>query len=541
MSTSVLRYARLPRFAAVTLLALAAGSCAAPDDVSDQYRVDLQLGSNLVYRGEGTYARAILLHIVGTDTTEVPNAVFTWEPNGPVEIQSYPDGYANIDGIARGTAYVYVFAAAYGGDDGDEEQVRVADQVELDTVTPDTVAWGGRLTLYGVRVGNPNDVSVKLNGVTLIPDTLSLTGEPDQVQTMSYFVPGGAGSGILQLTGFGLLATDSTPITVLGHELYEPNGTAPTVLGLDTLQPYPARDDPPTPGHPEIRFFDPALLYEAPAPGDSTVDWYRFTSTTESGGPWTFVFRSPAIPLRGAFGVPATLQSGVPVFGAGAYGFDFDNHKLLSRCRGTRFEFPERSGFPSDSIVLSVQSLPPGGMDFVELTKDAGAYTLGVYAGFRAPPNPVSTNAITPDRFEDNDFCEQADANFLVGGLAIDLGLAAFSDTLTIDTPNEIDWIRFHVASPGNLAIRTAPRSGFPDAALSLYLYKQSDLSPVDSTTGGAGSDETLTRGISAGDYYLVVVNTDGTPTRYGLCIAEGASCTEPPEPSGPRPGARRR
>jgi len=104
-------------------------------------------------------------------------------------------------------------------------------------------------------------------------------------------------------------------------------------------------------------------------------------------------------------------------------------------------------------------------------------------------------------------------------------------DTLTIDTPYEVDWIRFHVASIGNVTMRTAPRNGFPDAALDLYLFKQSDLSPVDAATGNPNADETISGSLSAGDYYLVIVNTDGQPTRYGLCIASGGSCNETPEP----------
>lgn len=522
---------RRSALAALLVLALGAGACSAPEDASESYHVDLEVGSTLVYRGEGTYARATLLHIVGADTTVVPNAVFTWFPNGPVEIRSYPDGTANIDGIARGTAYVYVYAAAYGPDDADQKAIRVADQVELDTVTPDTVAWGGRLTLHGVRVGNPNDVSVKLNGITLLPDTLSLIGDVDQVETMSYFVPHGATSGILQLTGFGLIATDSTPITILAHERFEPNDSTPTVLGLDTLQPYPQVDDPFTPGHPEIRLFEPQLSYEAPAGADSiTTDWFHFVAPTQTAQPWTFVYTSPAIPRRGAFGVPPALQGGVPVFGAGAYGFDFDAHRLLSRCRGADLDFPVSGNV--DSLTLSLQAMPLSGVDFVEYSSNAGTYGLTAVTGYR---QPAGTD-IVPDKFEDNDFCEQADANFLLDSLKIDLSDTAFGGVLSIDTPHEVDWYRFHVGTDTVVEVGTKPVSGYPDAQLDLYLFQQSDLAPVDSVVASGGADRQLSHALAAGkDYYLVVVNTDGTPTRYGLCIAYAGACVPPTAPA-PRP-----
>lgn len=523
----------------LALLTLAVGACAAPDDVSDEYKVLLDPGPSLVYRGDGIGLRAGLFHIQGNDTTYVPNAVLVWQAGGEVEIEPFPDGYANVSGLRRGVTWLYVYAPAYGGDDGDGRLIRVADEVELDTVVNTTVAWGGRLTLRGVRVGNPADVSVRLNGLQLIPDTLSLVGDVEQVEEMKYFVPAGATSGIVQLTGFGLIATDSTPVTVVEQELFEPNDAAPTAVQLDTAQPYPAVLDPPTPGHPEIRFFEPLLLYEAPAPADSiSTDWFHFVSDTGNGHPWTFVLRSSAIPRRGAFGVPATLTGGVPVFAAGAFGFDFDQHRTIARCRGDELTFPVVGGV--DSVVLSLKTLPVSGIDFVEYTSNSGDFGLGVFAGYRPPPTFSPGHDVSPDAFEDNDFCENADANFLIDSLKVDLGVAPLSATLTIDTPFELDWIRFHVATTGPVVVRTASRGGFADAALDLYLFRQSDLNPQSATIGSIGANAEVVDALSAGDYYLVVVNTDGQTTQYGLCIAAGLVCATPPDPV-PHPARARR
>lgn len=534
-----LRSTRRSRLLATIGLAVGVSTCTAPVDVSREYGVTLQTDAPLVYRGTGIGAYATLWHYIGTDSVPVPNVALVWSGGGDqIQIDPQPNGYASIYGIARGAAWVSVEAPAFAGAGSAGTEIRVADQVELDTVFPDTVAWGGRLTLHGVRVGSPNDVTVRLNGVNLIPDTLSLIGDASQVESMGYFVPGGATSGLLVVTGFGLIATDSTPITVLPHELYEPNDQAPTVVQLDTAQPYPASTDPPSPGHPEIRFFDPALQYEAPPGTDSiTTDWYHFVSATGTAQPWTFVFRSGATPHRGAFGVPATAHGSVPIFDDGAFGYDFDAHRLISRCRGTDVAFGTDSAV--DSLVLSLQSLPASGIDFVEYTSEAGSYALGVSTGYRVPV--TSGPPIGPDKFEDNDFCEQADANFAIDSLKIDLGQAAFSDTLTIDTPYEVDWYRFHVATAGPVHIATAHRTDFADATLHLYLLQQADLAPVDSVVGGATADQQLSDALAAGDYYLIVVNADGRTTRYGLCIAAGATCVQPPDPAAPPRGVSRR
>ena len=529
------------RLAGAALLAAAAGSCDAPVDRSPEYTIRFDQQYSLIYRGDEDYFSVTLLHVVGADTAIVPNAVFSWAGGGGnLRIEPHPAGYAYLIGVRSGTDCFSVEAPAYGADTRRYACLRVADQVELDTVFQDSVAPAGRITLRGVRVGDPNDISVRLNGVTLIPDTLSRIGSVDSVQQMSYFIPGNATKGVLQLIGFGLIAQDSDTVVVRPQELYEPNDHAPAVVDLDTALPYPpSSPDSGYAGHPEIRFFNPALLYELPSTDSVSTDWFRFSSTTGRAQPWTFVFRSPAIPRRGAFGSPAPITGNVPVFDAGAYGFDYLTHSLLSRCQGKDVEFPVSGAV--DSIVLSLQTLPASGVDFLEYTTNAGSYTLGAYTGFRTPVNPAGGGAITPDKYEDNDFCEQADANFTVDTLKIDLGVADKRDTLTIDTPFEVDWFRFHVASSGNVTMRTAPRSGFPDAALDLYLLKQSDLSVVNSATGNPGADETVSGSLSAGDYYLVVVNTDGQPTRYGLCIASGGSCTELPEPSRRFAAPRRR
>jgi hypothetical protein len=53
---------------------------------------------------------------------------------------------------------------------------------------------------------------------------------------------------------------------------------------------------------------------------------------------------------------------------------------------------------------------------------------------------------------------------------------------------------------------------------------------PLDTlgSSKGAGSNESLTLPLQPGDYYMVVTDFAGSPTRYSLCAALGLSCSPP-------------
>ncbi|HEV2291966.1 MAG TPA: PPC domain-containing protein [Gemmatimonadales bacterium] len=520
--------------ALLTLLAIWGGSCTAPTDTSADYFVTISGTSPLLYRGTVKYLAATVWHRVGADSVQVPNAVVSWYafPDSVATVLPLPGGYAQVTGVNRGTIEVGADAPAFGNAGTGYLSMRVADPVELDSVRPDTISWGGRITLYGVRVGSPNDVSVRINGTDLIPDPLSLVGSDSGIASMSYFVPPGVDTGQVVVTGFGLIAQGDT-IRVAQHDLYEPNDTAPATIDLDAPGPYPA--------HPEVSLYDPALAFEQPGPTDSiTTDWYRFT-TVATARPWTLVLYSAGIPHRALFSAaPATLTGGVPQVLAGGFGVDFDRGNLLSRCRGQDVEFG--FGNYADSIALSVQSLPTGAIDLLEYTSNGGTYGLAAYAGYRAPaPTIAGEPPIAPDRFEDNDFCEQADSNFNDPARRIDLGVRNFSDTLTIDTPFEVDWYRFRVQATESVTVATAALTalGYPDADIDVYLYRADNLALMGSSTGGTAS-EVVSQQLSANDYYVVVVDAGGEPTEYGLCIVAAAACT-PPGGSAPARVGRRR
>jgi hypothetical protein len=145
---------------------------------------------------------------------------------------------------------------------------------------------------------------------------------------------------------------------------------------------------------------------------------------------------------------------------------------------------------------------------------------------------------LAPDVFEENDLCTFADDNFAAAATRIDLGVKPLAETLTIDNAHDIDWIRFRV--PGLLlqpvAIRTAPQPFGPVDRSDIDLYVLTvptatqglSLAGLD-TARGSASSVNLT--LAPGDYYLAVVDSAGVPTRYGLCVALGTSCTVPAAP----------
>ena len=169
-------------------------------------------------------------------------------------------------------------------------------------------------------------------------------------------------------------------------------------------------------------------------------------------------------------------------------------------------------------------------MDLASLYAVTGRYGLAVLQSYYTT-NPL----IAADRLEENDNCEFADRNFADPLTQVDL-TTPFSETLTIDNPHDIDWIRVRVPGPAVqlVTFRTASRAGV-GAADDIDLYVMGIPSggtpdPKGSSTT-EGSSESLTIILSPGDYYVVVTDFAGTPTIYSICAARGPSCTLPPSP----------
>jgi hypothetical protein len=158
-----------------------------------------------------------------------------------------------------------------------------------------------------------------------------------------------------------------------------------------------------------------------------------------------------------------------------------------------------------------------------------GRYGLAVVEGYI-----VSNPAFPRDDREEDDFCNLAD-------LPARIVAPGFRDTLTIDNPHDVDWIRLSVPSLQTVRFRIGSlvATTVDSSDVDLYVLRASDLSLV-TRADLVGSDEDVTVILGAGDYYAVLVDYIGVPTRYQICIScPGAFPTPALAPGVPRPGTK--
>src|SRR2546425_123474 len=242
---------------------------------------------------------------------------------------------------------------------------------------------------------------------------------------------------------------------------------------------------------------------------------------------------------------PPATSANLFYLGAGVFGFadsvtkvvprDFFGSDFL-RCKGQAFS-PALA--PRESTVVALRGLPSHSMHV--LTSFAAArperYGLTVIKGYS-----VADPRIQPDKYEPNNFCHYAD--FGVRRISLPSSGSTFSDTLTIDNPFDIDWLRIDL--PGSLTtqvkFRTAARP-FPtepdtsDVDVYVLTVPNSSTSTGLTVVGAdttAGSTDSVTLTLNAGpssSYYVAIVDFAGVPARYSLCIARATLAPACPPP----------
>ena len=135
-----------------------------------------------------------------------------------------------------------------------------------------------------------------------------------------------------------------------------------------------------------------------------------------------------------------------------------------------------------------------------------------------------------------SDLCDAADTKpILLGATG---PTSQYEDTLAIENPHDVDWFRFNVpgGAPARLVrFRTAARPFAATDTSDIDFYVLNVPGPTDTLMTGTGFakagstvDDTLT--LAPGDYYAVVVDFAGIPTRYSMCI--GVIALLPPNPN---------
>src|SRR4051812_656309 len=508
-----------------------AGSCTDSTEAVDQTFVTIQATSPVVLRGDRLeLTGSVWIRTAPGDSVEVPNAELMWTTDDPTLATLTPkdNRTAVATGVNSGIVAIRAVATGFQGAGPAVYPLRVSDPLEIDSMRPSTIRYGEKITMYGVGVNTL--FLAALQGAALIPDTFSVALGAGGLGQFSFWVPPPASSGhtvVLSPTQV-VVASDST--TVLRRDLYEPNDSTPSLIDIAST-PFPAV--------PAVRFYNPALAFEDRVRADSLgVDWYRLTGAS-AGSDLTFIFQAPTFKnahltfLASPVNTPDSVSQPGWTIGSGLYA-----------CKDHAFRVEEQ---PADSLIIALKNVPPGNMDLISLFFVTGRYGLAVVQGYL-----TSDPSIGADQLEENDNCEFADRNFSANPLDL---ATPFSASLTIDNPHDVDWIRFRV--PGLVAqpvtFKTAPvgpvNANRPDDVDLYVIGVPVAGSPIDlrSPAPAEGSTEAMTLVLQPGDYYMVVTDFAGTPTRYAICAAIGASCSLPPgamvthAPARVRPAIQRR
>src|SRR5437763_1718678 len=344
-----------------------------------------------------------------------------------------------IVGIRSGSTIIT--AAALNFDAGQRaaaDTVRVSAPIEVDSIRPKTVRYGELLTVYGIGVDSIFLAS--LDSASLIPNPVEDTTYAQGTQRRRYWVPFPARTDSLVIIGiyngnggFGFVHGDTTK--VMERDIFEPDDTIPHPIDLDAAPPFAAL--------PTLLFFNPALAFERLKRGEKTgVDWYHFTQAQPRD--LTIVLTAPQI--AGTFSTFLTDSMGwkraakTYVIGSDAWTFGPGSHA----CHGAGFAPAEAVG---DSTIVAFKNAPAGALDAIAIYSAAGRYGLGVIAGYQSE--------LPADAHEDDNSCNAAD-------LRGTLPAPTFRDTLTIENPHDVDWIRFHYTNPGATSTAQVRLHAFP-------------------------------------------------------------------------------
>src|SRR5918992_4265895 len=454
-------------------------ACSDSTEAVNQAFVTISSSSPVVLRGDQLELTAKLwTRTSPSDSVEVRNAELIWSTGDPTLATLTPkDNNTTIaTGVNSGTVEIRAVATGFEGAASASYALRVADPLEIDSIRPSTVRYGEKLTLYGVGVNTLFLAS--LEGSMLLPDTFSIASGVGGLGQFSFWVPPPAASGRVVVLNPTQIVTAPESTFVVAEDLFEPNTSAPRALDLTA---------PPFPSLPAIRFYNPALAFEELPRGDSLgVDWYRLTGATP-GGDLTVILVAPSFKnahltfLAASVNAADSVSNPAWTIGSGLY-----------YCKDHAFKVEQQ---PSDSLIVALRNVPSGSMDLISLFGISGRYGVAVVDGYL-----TSDPAIRPDRLEENDNCEFADRNFSDPAKQVNLA-APFSDSLTIDNPHDVDWIRIRVpgAASQPVALRTAPAanlSGSKRGDIDLHVLGIPVAgSPLDvrGSSSTKGSAETIT------------------------------------------------
>ena len=509
----------------VTLaVALVGVTCALPTDKSSEVFITVQVPKQVVLQGQVLPVSAHLWQRTGADSVEIKNASFQWGTTNEALATVKNSGYggADVTGITPGTVDLTVRAISFEKAPTQYITLRVSKPLEIDSVRPTTAHFGDLLTVYGVGVDSIFVAS--LAGVNLIEYPFSRLRDSAGLGRISFWVPPPARTDSLFYLGAGVFGFDTATTDVLKTDLFEPNDSTPASINLDLGSPWPGTALAP------ILFANPALAFEPVERATLGEDWFRFHAS-DSTQAMTFLITYPSVGTDTAGTTTFLLDS--LAYAVGAPGDPIE--KFYSRdsadfvgsdfytCKGSQFD-PQQ--VDRESTTVALKTLPSHAIHIVTFFSKPQRYGLTVANGYF-----TADSRIKADRFEENDFCHFTDS--LPGKpnppSRLHISTTQFSDTANIDNPFEIDWYRIEVPAHSlgdSVLVRAQARpfvTGRDSSDIDVYVLTVpgstgSGVAEVKSSTR-TGSTESLMANLSAGSYYVAVVDYAGVATRYSMCM----------------------
>jgi len=519
---------RSPGLAALTLLvgSVIGGTCAYPTERDASVHVSVTPVKILI-RGSDTVATASAWQMVGpVDSQPIPNVAFVWSSSAPGV--ATVDNSGRIVGVNSGVALIRAAAANF--DKGaliGEDALRVTAPLEIDSVVPDTARYGQVVTVFGPGADKVVLASMK-GAFFLYPYPFSAQHDTTGYGQQKFWIPPPAESDRVTFIGNGIVTASADSTHVIKRDVYEPNEIAPHRFDLDTPRPFPF----PGTVYNLLLVYNPALFFEPLKRGDTLgVDWYRFGHSTARD--LTIILTAPSV--HGTFSTFVTdslAWTGTTyTLGPDSWTFGPASHA----CHGRGFAPHEANG---DSTIVAFKNASAGALHAITIYGQAAGYGLAVLDGY--------ASELPADAHEDDNSCNAADLRGTV--------TSPFRDTLAIENPHDVDWIRFHYTQGGLGSTAQVRLHAFPgvhpDSLKDLDIYVVNIPQPGDTLVQvlaadtAAGSDADLRSALATGDYYLAVVDFAGTTTHYELCVGTlsvlgaGPCATGFPSPPAPSPTA---
>lgn len=491
-------------FAALALVftSATATTCISPTERDASVHVRLT-PLKILIRGKDTTVTATAWRTLSpADSEPVPNVVFVWKSSNAQVANVSSSG--RVVGITSGTAIITAAAANFDvGARAAADTVRVSAPLEVDSVTPTAPRYGGLVTVYGP--GADSILLATLHGVPLFPYPFSAQRDPTGYGSKKFWLVPPASPDTLIVIGSGVVTSNHDTTRVIRADIYEPDDTVPHTFDLDGPRPFPY---PGTFFYPFL-VLNPGLFFEVLKRDDKFgADWYRFTQS--SSRDLTIILSAPSVPGTFSTFITDSLawNGSTFVIGPNSWTVGPGSHA----CHGLDFSPSEANG---DSTIVAFKKLPPGVLHSITIYTQSAGYGFGVIDGY--------ASELTADPHEDDNSCNAAD---LRGTATLPL-----RDTLAIENPHDIDWIRFNVAGAVATLVQFqlhAFPGVHPDSLKDLDLYVIKVPNPGDASLQVAladtavGSDVNRSVLLAPGDYYAVVLDFAGTTTFYELCMVSG-------------------